>query len=723
MDSSRAVKEGLFKGKKTNEFRNTALTQLEKQPPDILTRIQALGTFKTLDNVRIPYAYGCDVTSIKPPTGVSVLSFGGVLASKVVCRTQDAKLYSEIYQNYHHGCEEVSRERPNTISNCTPSVADVMHVDCESRKLKSTDVAGVSQAYSALCSRGLRNTGPSTSHSGRNTCGNLDVSLTTSEATSSRDVRNTGPSTSHAGTYSRGIGGRRSNFIHDDDVCNTGPSTSRTGRNARGNPDVSLTTGEATCLRGIRGRLSVNVHRTTTVCSFNFIHDNDVRNTSRGGRNKRVNPEVGLPTARQPARAVLLGVVQMRHFAGIHNSDLDPQMVEGLVHFLDAYNELVQLFRTSRDKCRELDIPEFKIRLYNGQGARGYEFPTSNTLGNGVVCPVFEQKIQSFVTFHKEERIFGNVAEVLYIVEFQKRGLPHCHTLLWVDSDSKIKRAEDVDQYISAELPDPRIDLDGYNIVFEMMIHGPCGAANMKASCMKGDKYENSRQELIYVYGHSGTGKTFLRKTIISGICSQGKIVLAVASSGIAYLLLPSGRIAHSRFKLPLELTEESLCKITKNTHLGKLLADIDLIIWEGALMNDHCCFEALDRSLRDIVNKPFSLYGSKSVPLGKFIGYHKAAQQKRILKIHLGSTFLLATASLLMNKAIVYPKNETADIINSEVLDMVPGESTIYLIQDEATPTENDGAETEMLYPVEHLNTLKLPAFPLHHLELKVGA
>ncbi|GKE31150.1 DNA helicase [Tanacetum coccineum] len=84
-----------------------------------------------------------------------------------------------------------------------------------------------------------------------------------------------------------------------------------------------------------------------------------------------------------------------------------------------------------------------------------------------VVCRVFEQKIQSFVTFHKEERIFGNVTR---------------------DSESKIKSAEDVDQYISAELPDPRIDPNVYNIVSETMMHGPCRAANMKASCMKGDK-------------------------------------------------------------------------------------------------------------------------------------------------------------------------------------------------------------------------------------------
>nr|GEY27338.1 DNA helicase [Tanacetum cinerariifolium] len=67
----------------------------------------------------------------------------------------------------------------------------------------------------------------------------------------------------------------------------------------------------------------------------------------------------------------------------------------------------------------------------------------------------------------------------------------------------------------------------------------------------------NNTQELIFVYGHGGTRKTFLWMTIISSLWSKRKFVLAVTSSGIASLLLPAGRTAHSQFKLPLELTNE----------------------------------------------------------------------------------------------------------------------------------------------------------------------
>ncbi|XP_071712268.1 uncharacterized protein [Rutidosis leptorrhynchoides] len=80
------------------------------------------------------------------------------------------------------------------------------------------------------------------------------------------------------------------------------------------------------------------------------------------------------------------------------------------------------------------------------------------------------------------------------------------------------------------------------------------------------------KQELIFVYGHSGTGKTFLWKAIATAFQADGKIVLTVASSGIASLLLPSGRTAHSRFKIPIDFTDESMCNIKKKTQMASLL-------------------------------------------------------------------------------------------------------------------------------------------------------
>ncbi|KAL3614258.1 hypothetical protein CASFOL_042332 [Castilleja foliolosa] len=129
--------------------------------------------------------------------------------------------------------------------------------------------------------------------------------------------------------------------------------------------------------------------------------------------------------------------------------------------------------------------------------------------------------------------------------------------------------------------------------------------------------YQTNSQVLLFVYGHGGTGKTFLWTTIISYFRSLGKIVLAVAASGIASLLLPSGRTAHSRFKIPIDLTEQSICHVKKGTQLADLLQQTLLIIWDEAPMSDRKCFECLNKTLRDITGDPTHPFGGKFVLLG----------------------------------------------------------------------------------------------------------
>ena len=81
-------------------------------------------------------------------------------------------------------------------------------------------------------------------------------------------------------------------------------------------------------------------------------------------------------------------------------------------------------------------------------------------------------------------------------------------------------------------------------------------------------------------------------------------------------------RTAHSRFKLPLTLSDVSMCNIPKCSMLASLIAKSDLIIWDEAPMAHRQAFETLDRSLRDLLSpsdptasdKPF---GGKTVLLG----------------------------------------------------------------------------------------------------------
>ncbi|CAN6825137.1 unnamed protein product [Brassica oleracea] len=78
-----------------------------------------------------------------------------------------------------------------------------------------------------------------------------------------------------------------------------------------------------------------------------------------------------------------------------------------------------------------------------------------------------------------------DIESALHRIEFQKRGLPHAHILLWFGKSSRTPSSEEVDEIISAELPNKKEDPEAYNLVTKHMIHGPCGVINPKSPCME----------------------------------------------------------------------------------------------------------------------------------------------------------------------------------------------------------------------------------------------
>lgn len=124
----------------------------------------------------------------------------------------------------------------------------------------------------------------------------------------------------------------------------------------------------------------------------------------------------------------------------------------------------------------------------------------------------------------------------------------------------------------------------------------------------------NSRR-LFFLDGPGGTEKSYLLDTILASVRLQGKIALAVASSGIAALLLMGGRTAHSRFKLGTELTSTSTCRIPAQSQLADLIRQTDLIVWDEAPMTHKFAFEALDRTLKSLLESELP-FGGKAVLL-----------------------------------------------------------------------------------------------------------
>jgi len=87
---------------------------------------------------------------------------------------------------------------------------------------------------------------------------------------------------------------------------------------------------------------------------------------------------------------------------------------------------------------------------------------------------------------------------------------------------------------------------------------------------------------VFFLYGYGESGKTFIWRAMAAmaaALRSQGEIVLIVASSGIAALLMLGGRTAQSRFAIPLLSHEALTCIVEPNTPLAFLIVKAKLII------------------------------------------------------------------------------------------------------------------------------------------------
>ncbi|GJY09724.1 DNA helicase [Tanacetum coccineum] len=605
---------------------------------------------------------------------------------------------------------------------------------------------------------------------------------------------------------------------------------------------------------------------------------------------------------------------RMRNFQGRDEDTLNPEIVKGL------YDVVSRGDRKGIQAGSKIMLP----RTFT----EGPRYMYSHYLDALAIC-----------------RSLGN-PHFLYTIEFQKRGLPHCHTLLWFDSSSKIRNAVEIDEYISAEIPDPVEDPKGYKVVTELMMHGPCGVANSSASCTENGvckkKFPKKYNEttFFYVNGHThyrrrqtevhfmkgesrsigdtstSTGKkdiqvdeiqnyvdgrfvcpfeacwrifefpihcrepavqmlnvhlentqrvTFRERDRLDIIvnmpekkkktlteCWRRRVMRTKKSLGrLTYVHPNSGELFYFRMllshrkgcKSPTEVrtvngyvfpTYRAACetlgllgddkewdialddsiaamkddipaKVSEATGIlnyyvntpelqgyilyeleailngfGKsvkdfglppppehLLKDLrnkllmeernykrDLLMQDAAHflpqdeapMNDKRCFEALDRTLRDLMNASEIVFGGKIVVLGgdfrQTLPVKKSYEERE--RFEFFAKWLLDVGNgeigkpdenndersqfhnnivLPPEKAIVCPKNDTADVVNAKILSTVKSAAKTYLSRDEAIPMGGETSETKLLYPIEYLNTLTFLGFPPHELQLKVGS
>ncbi|CAN1744094.1 ATP-dependent DNA helicase PIF1 [Linum perenne] len=270
---------------------------------------------------------------------------------------------------------------------------------------------------------------------------------------------------------------------------------------------------------------------------------------------------------------------------------------------------------------------------------------------------------------------------------------------------------------------------------------------------------DNSIGGVFFLYGHGGTGKTYLYNTIVSEIRSRGLIALVVASSGIAATLLPDASTAHSRFKIPIEVhqlsfeaVDRTICDIMdvplsgpgykpfggKSVLLGGDFRQTLPVIVEGS--RSDCLNASLTRSplwrscklLKLSANMRINSSSSNNEPVfaGLLFAEWVLAVGDGNLPPPIGDRFVGSVYTQFHNsyksleyikaRAVITPTNKVVSQLNDHIMSMVPGEPKTYFSLDTLVPEGNASPAIDTTYPPEFLNTLSFNGVPEHAITLK---
>ncbi|CAI0625771.1 unnamed protein product [Linum tenue] len=222
----------------------------------------------------------------------------------------------------------------------------------------------------------------------------------------------------------------------------------------------------------------------------------------------------------------------------------------------------------------------------------------------------------------------------------------------------------------------------------------------------------------------------------------------------------------YSRFKIPLHLDNNSTCSIKKGTHLAELMQEAKLIVWDEAPMAHRQAFEALNRTLCDLMNVPLAgpghkLFGGKTVLLGGDFRQtlpvipdsgREQTIESSLTRSEIWSSFTLLrlkrnmrlsnssiiasiaskfydsfsenykNAAYITGRAIVTPTNAKVSEVNEFMLEQVPGLIRSYYSSDSMQRDAEVPESFDETYPIEFLNKLTFNGVPDHEIKLKVA-
>ena len=104
-----------------------------------------------------------------------------------------------------------------------------------------------------------------------------------------------------------------------------------------------------------------------------------------------------------------------------------------------------------------------------------------------LVHRVFDLKVKELENDIRKKNVLGENIAMVMVTEYQKRGLPHCHAILWNNQKTSPKDPFNIDHIVHAELPDPETHPNLYKAVSEYLMHNDC-LKNRGSPCLQKGK-------------------------------------------------------------------------------------------------------------------------------------------------------------------------------------------------------------------------------------------
>ncbi|XP_049370761.1 uncharacterized protein LOC125835697 [Solanum verrucosum] len=201
------------------------------------------------------------------------------------------------------------------------------------------------------------------------------------------------------------------------------------------------------------------------------------------------------------------------------------------------------------------------------------------------------------------------------------------HSVLNHINDVLHTMGHDVNEYrlISENVVSSRVESEAKDVNFErnivvtkedLLLYKKLNTEQKKAYDIILQRVLTNESGAFFIDGPGGSGKTFLYRALLATVRSKGFIALATATSGVAASILPGGRTAHSRFKIPINIDEQFSCNISKQSSLASLIRDAKLIVWDEVSMSKKNMIEALDLLMKDLTETNI-LFGGKVIVFG----------------------------------------------------------------------------------------------------------